>query len=76
MSSLLHHPAVLPRARAHVSAEMILMLPTGWDREHVLTEEKTALALRTQVSSPQVHGFLSASCPAAETSGVTPAVRS
>lgn len=44
-------PRVLPRALACVLAEMILMLPTGWHHEHVLTG-KTAVALRTQAPHP------------------------
>lgn len=54
MSSLLHYPTVLlPWALAHVIlAEVILMAPAGGDCEHVLAEKKTAVALRTQGSSP------------------------
>lgn len=55
-------PRVLPRALACVLAEMILMLPTGWHHEHVLTG-KTAVALRMQVSPTTPRGSMASCLP-------------
>lgn len=55
-------PRVLPRALACVLAEMILMLPTGWHHEHVLTG-KTTVALRMQVSPTTPRGSMAFCLP-------------